>query len=123
MNSRLDNVMNIGELAAAAGQSRRAVRFYVERGLVAPPQGRGRGCQYDHQHLEQLRRVRELQSMDHSLDAIKRIQNGEAEAPPEVEPAAWARARHRATLTARLWTRIEITEGVELHLDANKHNP
>ncbi len=115
--------MNIEELAAGAGLSRRAVRFYVQRGLLRPPHGLGRGRHYDQKHVEELQQIRELQDAGHSLEAIKRIQRGEAIATAEPATQRRGKPRRRATLTAGLWTRLVITDGVELHLDAAKLNP
>jgi hypothetical protein len=61
---------SIGELAEITGVSRRTVHFYVQRRLVDPPLGRGRGRHYDHRHVEQIRRVRELQRLGVSLAEI-----------------------------------------------------
>jgi DNA-binding transcriptional MerR regulator len=115
--------MNIAELAVATGLSRRAVRFYVQRGLLRAPHGRGRGRHYDQEHVAELRRIRELQESGHSLEAIKRIQSGEAIAAPEPNYDRYGRARRRPALAAALWTRLMIADGVELHLDATKYNP
>ncbi len=52
---------SIGELAELTGVSRRTVHFYVQRRLIDPPLGRGRGRHYDERHVRQIRRVRELQ--------------------------------------------------------------
>ncbi len=123
-NARVDSdTMSIAELGAAAGVSRRAVRFYVQRGLISPPLGRGRGRHYSQKHLEQLQHIRQLQSAGHSLDAIKRIQRGEAVESAEAVAPRRVRLRSRSTLTASLWSRFQIADGVELHLDAAKHNP
>ena len=54
---------SIGELAELAGVSRRTVHFYVQRRLMDPPLGRGRGRHYDERHVAQIRRVRELQRL------------------------------------------------------------
>jgi len=113
--------MGIGELADSAGLSRRAIRFYVQQGLIPPPLGRGRGRHYDSTHLDQLRRIGELQSAGHSLDAIRRILNGQAVAPPP-QPES-SRRSPRSIFTAELWTRLRLIEGVELHYDAAKFNP
>ena len=58
----------IGELAELTGVSRRTVHFYVQRRLIDPPLGRGRGRHYDQRHVEQIRRVRALQRRGVSLD-------------------------------------------------------
>jgi hypothetical protein len=64
---------SIGELAERTGVSRRTVHFYVQRRLIDPPLGRGRGRHYDERHVEQIERVRELQrqgvQLAHMADA------------------------------------------------------
>ena len=116
--------MSIGELADAAGLSRRAVRFYVQQKLIPTPLGRGRGRHYDGSHLERLRRIQELQQAGHSLDAIRKILRTPG-TEPEVVAAARenGRSKPRATLSAELWTRLRLIEGVELHFDAARFAP
>lgn len=111
--------LSIADLADAAGLSRRAVRFYVQQGLLPPPHGRGRGSHYDGAHLDRLKRILELQQSGHSLDGIRRILEGHAVA----QPAAPPRRPARASLSAELWTRLNLMEGVELHFDTARHNP
>lgn len=117
--------MAIGELADAAGLSRRAIRFYVQQGLLPPPLGRGRGRHYDATHLDVLRRIQDLQQAGHSLDAIRKILQGASPGPPP-RPAPLGgngEPRPRPTLSAELWTRLRLMEGVELHFDAAKFQP
>jgi DNA-binding transcriptional MerR regulator len=109
--------LSITELADAVGISRRAVRFYVQRGLIPAPTGLGRGRHYDETHLERLKQIRELQNQGHALDAIAKILAGEQAPPPPSAP------RVRPTLSAELWTRLTLADGVELNLDARRINP
>lgn len=111
--------LSIDDVASAAGVSRRAVRFYVQRGLLPQPNGRGRGRHYDARHVVALGRIRRLQHAGHSLDAIGRILAGEAE--PDLTSGTPPRAR--PALSAGLWTRLEIADGVELQFDATVYNP
>ena len=111
--------LSIDELAAAAGLTRRAVRFYVQRGLLPPPNGVGRGRHYDRSHLDRLRQIVDLQAAGHSLDAIARLLAGEA-VPPPAEPA---KRRSRPTMSAQLWARVTLADGVELSVDTAKHQP
>ena len=121
--------LSLEELADRMGLSRRAIRFYVQRGLLPPPLGLGRGRHYDRRHLETLRRIQELQSSGHSLDAIGQILAGGKVTPPTATsvtdgPPAGAGlppARRRAALSAELWTRLRLAPGVELHVDATTH--
>ena len=111
--------MGIGELAEAAGLSRRAVRFYVQQQLLPPPTGRGRGNHYTAEHLERLQKIASLQGAGHSLDAIRRILAGESVEAPAQPP----RVLPRVAASAELWTRIKVMEGVELHFNAARHQP
>src|SRR4051794_7612580 len=109
-----DGDMSLEELADRVGLSRRAIRFYVQRGLLPPPLGLGRGRHYDKGHLEVLRRIGELQAAGHSLDGISKILAGQdvpnasaAEKKPGVPAGArLAPGRGRAALSAALWTRL-----------------
>ncbi len=53
--------LSIDELAAATGVSRRTVHYYIQRRLIDPPLGRGRGRHYDRRHALQILKVRDLQ--------------------------------------------------------------
>jgi DNA-binding transcriptional MerR regulator len=118
--------MAIGDLADAAGLTRRAIRYYVQQGLLPAPLGRGRGRHYDDSHLQALKRIAELQQAGHSLDAIRKIlRRPPGAGPPEAlaAPREKGRTKPRATLSAELWTRLRLMEGVELHFDAAKFAP
>jgi DNA-binding transcriptional MerR regulator len=116
--------LSIGELADAANLSRRAVRFYVQQKLLPTPLGRGRGRHYDRSHLDRLRQIAELQSAGHSLEAIRRIQDGKPVPAPTSQSDNGARAaRSKPALSAELWTRLRLMEGVELSFDSTKHQP
>lgn len=113
----MSEALSIAELADAAGLSRRAIRFYVQQGLLPPPLGAGRGSHYDASHLERLRRIGELRAAGHSLDAIRRILEGK-DAPPPVPPRS---AGAPAKWSAELWTRLRIADGVEVSFDTGRH--
>src|SRR5687767_13640669 len=116
--------MSIGDLADAAGLSRRAIRFYVQQGILPAPLGRGRGRHYDDSHVQALKRVAELQQAGHSLDAIRKILRSPEGVPEAVAaPRENGRSKPRAALSAELWTRLRLMEGVELHFDAAKFAP
>jgi DNA-binding transcriptional MerR regulator len=107
MNER---TYGVEELAERAGVSRRTVRYYVQRGLLPPPLGLGRGNHYTEQHLAALVRVRELQEAGVPLDAIvERLQGHEPEGP------ASASAASQST-----WTRVPLGTDVELHVKGRR---
>jgi DNA-binding transcriptional MerR regulator len=57
-------------VAARARPSERTIRFYVSRGLVEPPEGRGTGAVYRYRHLLQILAIKLRQMEGVSLDAL-----------------------------------------------------
>ena len=111
--------MTIGELADRAGLSRRAIRFYVQRGLLPAPYGKGRGSTYTQEHVDRIQQVQELQAAGHSLVAIKKIlEGGIAAELPHPKPSR----KRRVVMSAGLWSRLRLADGIELNLDATKYN-
>lgn len=113
----------IDELADLGGVSRRTVRYYVQEGLLPPPLGVGRGRHYDQAHLDRLLRVKALQESGRSLDEIRALLNppsgkarsgsGSASRPGAAGAAALAIP---PVIPRSAWRRLELAEGVELHL-------
>ena len=104
---------SIGEIAEKTGVSRRTVHYYVQRGLVPPPVGRGRGSGYTEQHAERILQVLRLQREGLSLDTIQQL-------PPGTEAtAALAAARQPPAVVVRL----AVIPGVRLELDAGASLP
>jgi len=95
---------SIGELAELTGVSRRTVRFYVQRGLIPPPQGLGRGRHYTAEHLELILKIRELQRDGILLGQAVNVLS----AGPEPAPAVYER---------ELVTRIKLHPGVWLEFE------
>jgi DNA-binding transcriptional MerR regulator len=71
----------VEEIARAAGVGVDTVRFYQGRGLLPPPERRGRVAIYGEAHLERVRRIRELNRQGLTLEAVRRVldQDGRAE--------------------------------------------
>ncbi|MBD8871131.1 MerR family transcriptional regulator [Nocardioides donggukensis] len=64
--------LTLDELCERVDLSVRTVRFYTSRGLVPPPQRRGRSGFYTPEHVARLGLVRELQAHGFTLSAIER---------------------------------------------------
>jgi DNA-binding transcriptional MerR regulator len=62
---------SIGELAAESGVTHRTIRYYVEIGLLPPPEGAGRAATYSDEHLARLQLIKRMQSARLSLDEIR----------------------------------------------------
>lgn len=107
---------SIRELAAKASVSRRTVRFYIQRGLLPVPRGRGRGQHYDDTHLAVLLRVKALQEQGWTLEAIKRELVGSSE--PKEESAGPPPQHVQPQVPGEAWFRQTIMPGYELHVHA-----
>ncbi|HTN86348.1 MAG TPA: helix-turn-helix domain-containing protein [Sorangium sp.] len=127
----------LDDLAGEAGVAPRTVRYYVQRGLLPAPEFRGKDTAYGREHLARLRAIKALQQAHWPLeeiqarlagmgvDEVERIAAGalppaapqtvidrcagpgDAPAPPP--QAAGAPRGER-------WERVEIADGVELHV-------
>ena len=131
----------LDELAEAAEISVRTVRYYVQRGLIAPPVFRGKDTVYSGGHLLRLKLIKKLQderflpldAIAQQLDGLtnqevttmldKFEKPGRVIHPPHTEPNTTAdggpyRARlHRVNATTakqERWTKITLAEGVEI---------
>lgn len=80
----------VEELAQAAKVSIDTIRFYQGKGILPAPRREGRCVFYSQDHLEQLRKIRELSQQGFSLALIKRALSSESP-PGEVEPTADSR--------------------------------
>jgi DNA-binding transcriptional MerR regulator len=65
--------LTIDELAARVGMTVRNVRAYQSRGLIPPPELRGRTGYYGEDHVQRLELIRDLQAEGFNLEAIRRI--------------------------------------------------
>ncbi|WP_437638387.1 helix-turn-helix domain-containing protein [Sorangium sp. So ce854] len=125
----------LDELAAAAGVAPRTVRYYVQRGLLSAPEFRGKDTSYGREHLARLRAIKVLQQAHlpleeiqarlagAGLDEIERIARTATAAPPRAAapcpgpgdagaPPAFGAGAPRG----ERWERVEIADGVELHV-------
>lgn len=64
---------SIDELARVAGSTVRNVRAYQDRGLLAPPERRGRAGVYNHTHLSRLQVINQLLERGYTIANIKEL--------------------------------------------------
>jgi DNA-binding transcriptional MerR regulator len=124
---------------ARAEVSERGIRFYVTRGLLHPPDGRGPSATYSYRHLLQLLSIKLRQMEGATLTAIRAeldqatgdvLERRIAAAlgdrlphPGELGVADAGRAFHIETAPDRphgidMWRRLAVDAGVEVHIRA-----
>ncbi|WP_437736294.1 helix-turn-helix domain-containing protein [Sorangium sp. So ce1335] len=125
----------LDELAGEAGVAPRTVRYYVQRGLLPAPEFRGKDTSYGREHLARLRAIKVLQQAHLPLeeiqarlagagvDEIERIARGAPAAGADGAAAALCPGPGDAAATpaagaprGERWERVEIADGVELHV-------
>lgn len=73
MADRTDEELTVDELARRTGMTVRNIRAHQSRGLLPPPQVRGRTGWYGPEHVARIELIRELQSDGFNLEAIRRL--------------------------------------------------
>ena len=76
--------MTIDELARRTGMTVRNIRAHQSRGLVPPPDVRGRTGYYGDEHVERIELIKELQADGFNLEAIRRLLEGAGGSSREV---------------------------------------
>jgi DNA-binding transcriptional MerR regulator len=89
----------IEQLARSAGVAVDTIRFYQGKGLLEAPRREGRVTWYGENHLDRLRRIKELQLQGFTLTVIQRFLTGELEPSDEALVAAVTRPAAPQTLT------------------------
>jgi DNA-binding transcriptional MerR regulator len=80
-----ESKLTIDELARRSGMTVRNVRAHQSRGLLPPPEIRGRTGYYGPEHLARLEMIKDLQAEGFSLGSIRRLlQNTAVASAPEV---------------------------------------
>jgi DNA-binding transcriptional MerR regulator len=72
--------MKIDELARRTGMTVRNIRAHQSRGLLPPPEVRGRTGYYGDEHVARIELIREMQGQGLNLEAIRRLLDGVGDA-------------------------------------------
>jgi len=107
--------LTIDQLAERTGITVRTIRFYAQRGLLPPPQLRGRTGLYGPDHLARLELVSELSALGFTLASIE----DQLTRLPESAGAAEL-ALHRALLTPWVPEQLEELDRGELDRRAGR---
>ena len=79
-----DASMTIDELAHRTGMTVRNIRAHQSRGLVPPPQVRGRTGYYGDPHVSRIELIQELQADGFNLESIRKLLEGAGGSSSEV---------------------------------------
>jgi DNA-binding transcriptional MerR regulator len=79
-----DAPMTIDELARRTGMTVRNIRAHQSRGLVPPPEVRGRTGYYGDEHVARIELIKELQTDGFNLESIRKLLEGAGGSSSEV---------------------------------------
>lgn len=107
--------LTIGEMARRTGLSVSAIRFYEDKGLVAPDRNAGGQRRYTRADLRRLSFVMAAQRLGLSLSDIRRALDG---LPADGAPSRKDWSRVAAKIEARLTAQIAMLENLRAKLDS-----
>ncbi len=126
-------MLKLDELATRAGVSPRTVRYYIQRGVLPPPDFKGPDTAYSERHLHALKAIKRLQEDYLPLDAIAAALHGKSEAELRKIAASGlahskpvgattprseiAKVEAAKTIEAKRGERIAVAEGIELWVE------
>ena len=111
MNETAAPTYTLDQLAALVDLPKRTIRYYIQLGLVDPPQGETRAARYGAGHAVQLAQVRRWTQAGVSLERVRELLSGE---PPPVAP------RPRAPGTVEVWSHLVVADGIEITLEPTR---
>ena len=114
-------MLTIDELARETGLTVRNVRSHHARGLLPPPEVRGRTGYYGPERVERLRLIRRLQDEGLKLEGIKRLLGDSGERLLALKRAAEEPAEAPQIVpAAELIERLQLGRGEDMHKLAAK---
>jgi DNA-binding transcriptional MerR regulator len=79
-----EDALTVDELARRTGMTVRNIRAHQSRGLLPPPEVRGRTGYYGPEHMARIELIRELQADGFNLESIRRLLEGAGGSSEEV---------------------------------------
>jgi DNA-binding transcriptional MerR regulator len=90
----------------------RTVRYYIQKGLVSPPEGSRKGAYYTQRHLDELTAIRKWQRDGLSLERIRELLTEK-----HLEPGSLPPPRGRKPGDLEIWSKLFVKEGLEINLE------
>lgn len=103
-----DKKYRLEDLSELTGFPRRTIRFYIQKGYLAPPMGQKRGSYYTNEHLEALLKIKRLSQKNVPLKQMTSYEEDSIDVPePQVGSISWC-------------SHIYLGSGMTLVIDSRK---
>jgi DNA-binding transcriptional MerR regulator len=113
VTTSFEHEFTVDELCSLTGLSKRTIRYYIQLGLVARPDGETRAARYGQRHLETLLAIRRWTDSGMSLERVRELLSGaEASVPP----------RPRRYGEVEVWSTVALADGVEVSVNPERAN-
>lgn len=115
--------MNIKEIEQATGLPRANIRFYEEKKLIDPRRGENGYRIYEQIHVEELKRIQLLRSLDFSIEEIRSLQTGgrTMDSLLEEKEIHWVKEKKAAESAAETCRCMRADKVTYQTLDAEKY--
>jgi len=100
--------LTLDALCALTTLTKRTIRYYMQIGLVARPDGETRAARYGLHHLEALLAIRRWTASGLSLERVRELMAGADDTAP---------ARPRRYGEVEVWSHVALADGVEVSID------
>lgn len=101
----------LDELCSLTGLSKRTIRYYIQIGLLARPEGETRAARYTQRHLETLLAIRRWTDSGLSLERVRELLLGAEDSVP---------SRPRRYGEVEVWSTVVLADGVEVSVNPER---
>lgn len=106
--------LTIDALNEQTGVSPRAVRYYVQMGVIDPPAGKGRGSRYGERHVRQIRHAQDLKARGYTIEQIAELRDQVGTSPVVTRSSTEFSAAENSVPGQAAY--LEISSDITLHL-------
>ena len=109
---------SIEKLGEICGVSRRTVRYYIQRGLLSPPEGKLKGAYYTEKHVKRLEEIKNLSQKGVSLNMMKGLFANELSLH---DIPGFLKNEQKSVLQSNeadknIWVHLNLADGVKLQI-------
>ena len=106
-------VFSIDDLSNITGLKKRNIRYYIQKGIIDNPVGRGKGAYYTNNHLKQLKETLKWKDAGLSLERIQDIVKGLVSGNKKHIP----KIPKYFVSDIEVWSRLTIDNGIEMNIN------